>query len=796
MGMRQLRTLDRKALRDLWQLRGPVVAIIVVVVGGVASFVAMRSMVPHLASAQTSYYRTSRFADLWVTVTRAPAAIAREMASIPGVTSVETRVSGDVVLDVPGLAEPASGRVIGMPLQRTPSLNRLSIQRGRMLSPGREDDVVISEGFATANRLSPGDSLGAVMHGRWRRLHIVGVALSPEFVLELRGADLFPDNRRYGILWISEDAAAAAFGMQGAWNEAAIGLATGTAEREVIARLDALLMRYGSLGAYGRSLQLSHRYLTDEIAQARAFAAAAPLIFLGVAAFLLNIVLSRIVASQREQVGMLKAFGVSTWDLSRHYALVALIPVLAGALLGCGVGVWLAQRLAELYAQSYRIPHAPFQPTASVMLTAVGISVAAALVGALNAVRRVQRLPAAEAMRPEAPLRYRAGIAERLRLGRWLSPVGRMTLRSMERRPWRAVLSMVGMALGVAVMILGLFLFDSIDAVRDVYFDKGQREDIAVAFVGPRGPEAMRELAQLRGVSAVEPTRILPVRLRHEQRARQVAIVGVNAKATLRRVVDADGEVVPLPADGLLLSRTLAELLGTRVGDTVQVDVLTGTRPSRFLHVGALLDDLVGANAYLPEDALHSLVREAGESGDAAQGAVLAVAPEWRDAVYARLKHAPGVASIGARAAVRANFDQMIDDTFNVTLLTVLVFACALSLGVVYNTARIALSEQSRELASLRVLGFTRGEVARMLFGEQIVLGLAAIPVGFAIGTAFSWMLVSGVSTELFRLPLVISPRTLLSAALMMSAAGLGSSVLVRRKLDQLDLVAVLKTRE
>ena len=261
-------------------------------------------------------------------------------------------------------------------------------------------------------------------------------------------------------------------------------------------------------------------------------------------------------------------------------------------------------------------------------------------------------------------------------------------------------------------------------------------------------------------------------------------------------MVDADGEVVPLPADGLLLSRTLAELLGTRVGDTVQVDVLTGTRPSRFLHVGALLDDLVGANAYLPEDALHLLVRDAGESGDAAQGAVLAVAPEWRDAVYARLKHAPGVASIGARAAVRANFDQMIDDTFSVTLLTVLVFACALSLGVVYNTARIALSEQSRELASLRVLGFTRGEVARMLFGEQLALGLAAIPVGFAIGTAFSWMLVSGISTELFRLPLVISPRTLLSAALMMSAAGLGSSVLVRRKLDQLDLVAVLKTRE
>lgn len=794
--MLRLRGLDRKALRDLWQLRGPVVAIVVVVLCGVASFVSMRSMVPHLARAQSSYYRTSHFADIWVSVSRAPIAAARDIAAMPGVAAVETRVSGDVVLDVPGLSEPATGRVIGLPLHRTPALNRIALRRGRMLSPGHDDDVIVSEGFADANRLALGDSLGAVIHGRWRRLHIVGIALSPEFVLELRASDLFPDNRRYGILWISEDAAAAAFGMQGAWTEAAVGLAAGTSERQVIAQLDAQLLRYGTLGAHGRALQVSHRYLSDEIAQARAFAAAAPLIFLGVAAFLVNIVLSRIVASQREQVGMLKAFGVTTWELSRHYAIMALVPVVGGALLGCAVGAWLADLLAALYAQSYRIPDAPFQPAPTVMLAAITISVIAALLGALSAVRRVQRLPAAEAMRPESPVRYRAGLAERWHLERWVSPAGRMTLRSMARRPWRAVLSLLGMAMGVGVMILGMFMFDAIDAVRDVYFDRAQREDVNVTFVGRRSDAALQELARLPGVTRVEATRAVAVRIRHEQRSRQLAIVGVNANARLRHIVDADGRTVPMPGDGLLISRALAALLDTHIGDTVQVDVLTGTRPTRLMQVGGLLDDMVGTNAYLSDDDVRALLRQAGESGNAVDGALLAVDERLRDSIYSRLKHSPGVAGVGARAAVRANFDRMLAETFNVTLFTVLVFATTMSVGVVYNTARIALSEQSRELASLRVLGFTRAEVARMLFGEQILLGALAIPVGCVIGVAFSWMLVTGLNSELFRLPLVIQPRTYLVAALLLVASGLGSAVLVRRKLDRLDLVAVLKTRE
>ena len=790
--MRGLRPLDRKAARDLWHLRGPALAIAIVVLCGVASFVAMRSMVPHLRRAQQTYYAESRFADVWLEVKRAPLAVVREMAAIPGVTAVEARISGEVTLDVPGLSEPATGRVIGLPTSRATALNVITIQRGRPLAAGHDNEVVISEGFANANALVLGDSIGAVISGGWRRLRIVGIALSPEFVLEMRPTDVFPDNRRYGILWISEDAAGAAFGMRGAWNQAALALAPGASEREVVARLDALLARYGTLGAYGRSLQASHRFLSDEIGQARAFATVAPAIFLGVAAFLVNIVLSRIVASQREQVGMLKAFGVNPWELGRHYALIALGPVLAGAVVGSALGLWLAGQLAEVYAAYYRIPNAAFQPSPSVILVAATISVAAALVGAVSAVRRVLRLPAAEAMRSEAPAHYQAGIAERLHFDRRLTPVGRMTLRAIERRPLRAALAVLGMALGVAVTMVGIFSFDAISAMRDVQFEHAQREDIAVTFTAPRGEDALRELAHLPGVTRVEPTRAAPVRIQHEQHTRQLAMVGVSRDARLRPLVDDRGRRVVLPGDGLLLSRALAALLYVHVGDTVRVEALTGRRSTGMMRVGGLLDDLIGTNAYLPADALRDFLGE----GDVFDGAALAVEAAWRDTVYARLKRLPGVAGVASRAAILANFDRTMQDSFNVTLFTLLIFSSTLAVGVVYNTARIALAERGRELTSLRVLGFTRGEVARMLFGEQGVLGLLAVPVGFLIGAGFCWLLIAGLSSELFRLPFAILPRTFLYSTLLLLVSGVGSAALVRRRLDRLDLVAVLKTRE
>ena len=789
--LRWLSVLDRKAWRDVWHQRGPALAIAIVVMVGVASFVALQSMVPHLRGAQQRYYTTARFADVWVTVSRAPDALVRRVADIAGVSAVETRVARDVILEVPNLEGPATGRVMSYPVGREITVNRLRLRQGRFMSASRADEVVISDGFASANNLSVGDSIGAALNGRWRRLHIVGVALTPEFIMEVKPGALFPDNRRYGVLWMSEDEVQGAFGLQDAWTEATLTLSAGTTEVAVIRRLDTLLAPYGSLGAHGRNEQVSHRYLTDEITQAATFGTAAPVIFLGVAAFLVNLVLARLVAAQREQIGMMKAFGIGNSTLVRHYASIALTPVLIGAVCGSALGLWLAGLLAQLYAAYYRMPDAAFSPHWQTIAIAMAVTVLSAFVGAAAAVRRVSRLPAAEAMRPETPLRFRHGWVDRSWLLRFLSPTARLTVRGVLRRPARAGLAMLGMSLSIAVVMVGGYMFDAIAMMRDVHFTEIQREDVAVTFSQPAGRDALYELAHVPGVTRVEPLWAVPVAMRHGVRERRVAISLITPSATLRRVVGADRRIVAAPRDGLLMSTALAELLDVRANDSVTVQVLTGRRRTVQVRVDGLVDDLIGTNAWMTGEQLRQVA-----GGAAVDGAALLVDPALRDSAMAQFRRMPGVAGIGDRAAVVASFDKVMRDSFYVTLMALVGFATVLAVGVVYNTARVALSERGRELVSLRVLGFSRREVANMLFGELAMLGVASVPLGLAIGVMLCAAMVTALSSELFRLPLTVSLRTCAWAVLVLFASGLASLWLVRRRLDRMDLVAVLKTRE
>ena len=783
--------LERKVIRDLWHLRGPVLAIALVVACGVGSFVAMGSMVPHLAQAQARYYATARFADLWIPVKRAPRTLLPSLAAIPGVAEIEGRVSGDVSLEVPGLEEPATGHLIGMSPGAPPAINRLIVRVGRLPAPARDAEVAISEGFAQANGLHPGAILGAVLNGRWQRLLVVGVVLTPEFVLEMRPGDLFPDRRRYGILWGNNSLVESAFGLRHGWNDAVARLTAEAFLPAVIAELDRELAPYGALGAYDRALQPSHRFLSDEITQARSFAVVIPVIFLGVSAFLLNLVLVRLVATQREQIGMLKAFGFTARELTSHYLQIAAGPVLLGLGLGIGFGLWLAGRLALLYAVYYRIPDASFALSLPVLVAATGFTLGCAIVGAVGSVRRVIRLPAAEAMRPESPPRYHPGLVDRLHLAGHLSPGVRLIIRGLERRPLRAVLAMLGMGLGVAVMVVGRYTFDAVGVLREIHFTTAQREDLVVTFTAPRDDGALRGLARLPGVLEVEPLWSVPVRLRHGSRERHVALMGMPPDPTLRRVVDGERQVHEPPESGLLLSRVLAQRLGVGVGDTLTIEVLTGKRPIVRRPVAALVDDLVGMGAFLSTGSLGHVM-----GGVVADGATIRLASPGIHGIEHQLRALPGIASLASRHTMLANFDQVMRESFGVTFTTLLGFAFVLSLGVMYNTARIALAERGRELASLRVLGFTRQEVARLLFGELTTLGIAAIPVGFLIGWLLCWVMASTLSSELFRLPLLVRARTLGTAGLTLVGAGLVSSVLVRRRLDRLDLIAVLKTRE
>jgi putative ABC transport system permease protein len=708
------------------------------------------------------------------------------------VAAVHTRVVFEVTLDVPGLREPATGRLVSIPERRVPILNDLHLRSGRWIEPGRREEVLVSEAFATANGLREGDRIGAVLNGRWQQLRIVGIALTPEYVYEIRGTDLFPDNRRFGVLWMSREAMGPAFEMEGAFNDVVLALAPGASQDEVIARLDRLLARWGGLGAIGRDDQISHRFLSDEIAQNRITGTVVPGIFLGVAAFLLNVVLRRLVATQRDQIAVLKAFGYPNASVAGHYLGLALVAVAGGVLLGSALGLWWGRAIHRLYVDFYRFAVWGFEAGPATFALAAGVAALAALVGALGAVRAAVALPPAEAMRPEAPARFRAGALERVGLRRVLSPAARMVVRNLARRPGRAALSTLGMALAVGLLVVGRFFLDSVNTLAEVQFRVVQRDDATLAFHEPLTGRTRFDLAHLPGVLRAEPWRVVPARLRFEHRTKRTALLGLAPGSELRRLVDASLAEVPLPPEGLVLTRRLGEILGVAPGDEVTIEILEGERARRSARVAGFVDELIGLAAYMDARALARLLRESGS----VSGAWLRIDAREQTRLYTELKRTPAVAGVMLKGVLLRSFEETLARSLGVFNTVLVSFACVIAFAMVYNTARIALSERGRELASLRVLGFTQAEVTQMLLGEQALLVGLAIPFGLAIGYLVSAWIVDAYQWELFRLPFVVSARTCAFAVLVTGVAALGSGWVVGRRLARLDLVAVLKTRE
>lgn len=781
--------LRRKLFRDLLHMRGQAIAIALVVAAAVASYVTMRGAYESLLVTQRVYYSAYRFADVFASLERAPEPVAGRLREIDGVAAIQTRVAASVILDVPGLGEPASALLLSLPESGEPRLNGVHVRRGRL--PVQVDEVLVSEAFAAENELLPGSTLSAIVNGRWRRLRVCGIAITPEFVDESRG-DAFPDHRRFGILWMHRLHLAAATGMQGAFNDVTFALAPGASEPEVIAEIDRALARYGGLGAYGRGEQSSHRFLRGELAQDRVMSMMMPVIFLAVAALLIHLMLLRLVQSQREKIAVLKAFGYEDGVVARHFAGFGLVIVAFGSAAGIPVGIWLGRNLTELYTQFFHFPALEFRVSAAAIAVSVGTTVIAALVGSLVAVRRVVALPPAEGMRGETPMRFGTSVIDRLKLVRAVSPPVRMILRSLQRTPLRTVMSVLAMSMAGMILVSAQFSFDALESMIDVQFGAAQSDDATITLNEVRGDDALHAIARLPGVVRVEPVRAVPVRIRAGHHSRRLALVGLERGATMRRLIGMHGEEVTLPPKGVVLTRKLAQILGVGPGDDVTVEALAAPRPVALMRVAALLDESVGISAYAAREDVNRFMRE----GPSLSAAHLAVQPARAAELYATLKTMPGVASITLREAMLDSVRKTIVQNIYISAMVIVPFACVIAFGVIYNGARIALSERGRDLASLRVLGFSKGEVGAMLLGEQALLTLASIPTGFAAGQALCIYIVRQFDSEVYRIPLVISARTYAISFFVIVLAAALTAFVVQRRIGRLDLVEVLKTRE
>ncbi len=773
-------------------MKGQAAAIALVIASGVATFIMSISTMQSLKLTQATFYRDYHFAEVFSSLKRAPESLKTRIQEIPGVNRIETRVVTPLNIEVKGFSDPVTGHLYSIPDRGKSLLNKLYLRQGRLVQPFSDDEVVIGEAFAESHDLHPGDEISVVINGRLRELLIVGIALSPEHIYQMPPGALFPDFERYGVMWMGRKTLGTVYDMEGAFNNVSLTVSAGANISDIVDRLDDLLRPYGGLGAYGRKDQLSHRYLSEEFRQLEQMAAMFPVIFLGVAAFLLNVVISRLLSIQRDEIAVLKAFGYSNLDVGIHFTKLVLLIVLAGLILGVSGGAWLGQWMSTIYKEFYRFPFLRYELQPAVVASGAFISIAAALIGTVYSLRKAALLPPAQAMRPEPPATYKETLLERLGLKKILRQPSRMIVRHIGRRPVKSLLTVTGIAFACAIMMVGRFQEDSVDYMVDVQFGLSQREDMAITFIEPTSRRALYELKSLEGVQRGEVFRSVPARLRFGHRSYRTAVQGIESEGDLHRLLNEDLKIVHLPAAGIVLTDHLGEILGVREGDELTVEVLEGRRPVLRVPVAGLISQYIGVSAYMELASLNRLMRE----GSAISGVYLSTDSDQRPLIFSKLKRMPRIAGTELREKAIENFYDTMGETILIFTFINTLLAGIIAFGVVYNSARIALSERSRELASLRVLGFTRGEISYILLGELAVLTLAAIPVGFIIGQAMCFYITENLKTDLFRIPLILEGSTYAFAATVVLAAACISAFMVRRRLDNLDLVAVLKTKE
>jgi putative ABC transport system permease protein len=784
--------LDRKLWRDISALRGQVISIALVVAAGVAVFVASISTYDSLLGGRDRFYAETRFPQVFVTLKRAPLSIVSQLEATPGVAAVEPRIVRDVIVDWPSALLPVSARVVSLTHAGDEPLARLHLSRGSAPGPNDSRGAVVSEGFAEANAAMPGSDIRVILNGRLQAFQITGVALSSEYVYAVKPGVSIPDDRFFAVLWVDRSAAEAAFDMKGAFNDLVVSLAPGTDAKPVIAELDRLLEPYGSAGAIERRDQPSNRFLEDELNELKTMTITIPIIFFGVAAFLLNAALGRQVAAQREQIAALKALGFPSAPLVLHYLKLVAAIVLLGSALGVAGGIAFGHAMIASYQGFFRLPDLAFALTPWSAIAGTAISFAAAALGVIAALRKVVSLAPAVAMRPAAPLRSRRSWLEGLWPARLLNPRRMMVMRNITGRPLRAFLTTLGIAFAVPMVVLGLFWRDAIDQMIEIQFNLVERGNTVVTFPQPLDRRIVGDLKRGPGVLAAEGERIVPVRMRAGHRTYLTSVIGLPVRGELRRPHDAALRPIEIAPQGITLTRRLADRLGVATGDTMTVEVMEGKRRAADVPVSAIVDEVIGMASYMEIDALNKLTGE----GDVVSAVALYVENSSLPALSRRFKDLPVIASVGMKAYTLTSFLDKIANLVLVSAGILTGFAVIIASGVVYNSARIGLQERAWELASLRVLGFTRAEVARILFGEFIIEIALAIPFGIAMSQGIIDLILRFASNETFQIPGVIGARTFVAACTVVIVAAAISAYVVRRRIDRLDLVAVLKTRD
>ncbi|WP_246837810.1 ABC transporter permease [Leptospira bouyouniensis] len=778
-------TLNLKLLRDLKSISLQGLTVGLVIAAGLSYFSASWSSYISLLQAKEQFYSKHSLCDGFVYLNRAPNFIERKIAALPGITSFETRIAKEIVLDFPTEVYPSAAQLLSL----TDHINTIYLTKGSL--PKQNQEVVISESFAKANDLEPGAELSTIIGGKRVLLTVTGIGLSPEYVYVFRPGNPLPDDKHFGIFWMKREAIEANFNFESSFNQVIFQLTKDPLDRKrTLHDLDLLLEEYGGLGAKERKFLPSESFLNDEFRQLRTTAVFLPGIFLAIAAFLLHIISNRLITKEREQIATLRALGYTSLQIVFHYLKLITFITSISSLLGIFIGYLLGNAMTNLYGEFYKFPHLiPIFPPLLVLFTLFfGILIGG--IGTLFSLYGIIKLDPAQAMRPAPPGKYSIAFWES-----WitdLQTIQRMVLRNLFKRPMRTLLTILGLSTSIMIMIIGNFIQDTVGSLLDLQFNIIQRESLTLTFRNPIPESVLFELKEMDGVFVAEGQRSIPIKLTKDRNNKDIVLTGLPEDSELRKILGKDLKPIQIPISGIMVNQDLAKRMNIKIGETIQIETLDGEKKKFAVQVTSLANEILGQGVFINKENLNRILEE----GNLINIALLKTDPNKDIELIKEFKDDPLVIGLFSKAAILKGFQEVMQRSLQSTSVFILIFTVIISIGVIYNTAMITLSERIYELGSLRILGFTLKEVFAIIAWELSWQILCAIPIGCIFGYQVANLILNSNETEGFKIPATIYPSTYYySILLALITAGI-SYLIVFRKLKTMDLLSVLKVRE
>lgn len=789
--------LLNKLFRTIHSTRGPFFGVVAVVAVGLSVFISMVAVSDNLLRSRESFYRQTDFADLFFHVVRAPEGVVEKIAAVNGVCGVSGRIQKDVSLFRPDGTR-ATLRLTGFRLPMENELNRILVQKGRLFENNPEGgvlEILLNPQFAKANGLRPGSTVSVAAEGKEKPMEVVGIAASPEFVYAVKdAASVFEDPSGFGVAMMSLKQAQQILDFRGSVNQILVRIVPGTDLNRLRKEIRTILEPYGNLADYPQKDQISEAILRGELEQLRVAATFLPSFFLGLATLMQAVFLGRLVKAARTQIGLMKALGYDNGRLMLLYGGYSLASSGIGGGVGIVAGYGLARVFTRLYATYFNLPRleAAFNPRSAGLGLALTLALGC-LAGLLGA-RFILEIRPAEAMRLPSPRR-----TVKLFLEEWpfvwerLDLASRMSLRSIFRNRFRSAVTFLGVLVSIGMLVVSLFTRDSVESLFDRHFNWELRYDLLARFASPVKSSELLNLERLPGVLRVEPLFELPVRLTFRGRHEETVVFGIVPGQSFFGISDHRNRPRGLPVSGLLLDWNSARKLGSRPGDILEMETLLGKGPSRKdrLTVAGLCRKSVGRVSYLDLQTLNSILQETGLVTGAA------IKTGWGQSLKTEraMTGMINVSSVISRQKEREYMERNLA-YMNLSVAILVAFSSLLGLAIIFNASALAFSERRRDLASLRAMGFSRGEVAMFLLKENLLLLAAGTFAGLPFGRLLSEGYARAVSTDLFSFAAVVFPRTYLLATAGGAAFSALAFFLGLRSLKQLDVAEIVKARD